>query len=117
MGPVKVADYRRALQRKGFRLERSTTDDFYYLYHQGKKTSVWTKISHGKGEELRAKLLGVIRGQLRLDSSNQLGEFLTCSLDYVAHLRAHGVVVAGEPAKARPDDPAPQQRRPPSCGR
>jgi len=50
----KARELRSALALKGFSLERKTTDDLFYFYFGGKKTQVHTKISMGRGEELRA---------------------------------------------------------------
>jgi hypothetical protein len=84
-----IRDCRSALLKKGFQLERRTTDEMFYLYYDGKKTSVHTKLSHGRGEDLRDKILGKIRGQLRLETAGQLCNFIECPMtgpDYAAYL-------------------------------
>ena len=86
---------RAALEKKGFVLERRTRDDLYYLYYAGKKTSVFTKVSQGRGEDLRDRILGKIRMQLRLETNNQLRDFVECPMtgdDYAAYLIEKDVI-------------------------
>ncbi len=95
MPTYKATQYRSALEKKGFRLERRTNDYLYYFYYDGKKTSIHTKVSMGKGEDIRVKLLSMIRHQLRLDNSTQLQKFIECPMeypDYVQHLKVKGVI-------------------------
>lgn len=73
-------DFKSALTKKGFASDRRTTDEIYYLYYQGKKTSVHTKVSMGKGEDLRDALLAKIKRQLQLDTASQLQDFVTCPM-------------------------------------
>jgi predicted RNA binding protein YcfA (HicA-like mRNA interferase family) len=89
--PARARDFESALNRKGFQKDRKTDDKVYYFHHDGKKTHIHTKVSHGSGEELRANILGQIKRQLELDSSAQLMRFIDCPLshaDYIAHLKA-----------------------------
>jgi hypothetical protein len=70
----------------------------------GKKTPIYTKISHGE-REIRDKLLGVMARQLRL-TRLQFLELIDCKLtepEYVQLLRGASVL-----AGARPDE-RPQQ--------
>jgi hypothetical protein len=93
-------EFERALLRKGFRLERSSKDKIFYFYHQGKKTEVHTKISQGRGEDLRDKLLGKIKQQMYFDTTAQVGRFIDCSIDeqaYLIHLRGKIQLPAAEP--------------------
>jgi len=85
--------FEKALTKKGFQLERQTTDKLFFFYYQGKKTQIFTKISHGKGEDLRPPILSKIKGQMFLDSSAQLSSFIDCKFgheDYIALLVAKG---------------------------
>ena len=91
-----VRGCRSALLKKGFESERQTTDEMFYLYYQGKKTSVHTKLSHGRGEVLRDKILGMLRRQLRLETAGQFRDFVECPMsgdDYAAYLLEKRVVV------------------------
>ena len=91
----KARELRSALEAKGFSLERKTTDDIFYFYHERKRTQVHTKISMGRGEELRSGLLAQIKRQLFLDTGVQLADFIKCPMSheaYIAHLQAKGIV-------------------------
>jgi hypothetical protein len=91
----KARELRSALELKGFSLERKTTDDLFYFYFQGKKTQVHTKISMGRGEEIRSGLLSKIKNQMCLDTNAQLGEFIKCPMtldSYIQHLQAKGIL-------------------------
>jgi hypothetical protein len=82
--------FERALLSKGFRMDRRTGDKIFVFYHGGRKTEVHTKISEGRGEELRNKLLGLIKRQMFFDNTAQVSEFIECSIDepaYIEHLR------------------------------
>lgn len=74
-------DFRRALEAKGFRHDRSTGDDVYYFYNAaGQKTSIHTKVSKGRGETLRDVILGKIKRQMKLESGVQLADFIRCRM-------------------------------------
>ena len=90
MAAESAKDFERALLKKGFQLDRRTGDKIFFFYHAGRKTRVHTKISEGRGEDLRSKLLGHIKRQMFFDTTAQLSEFIDCSIDeaaYVEHLR------------------------------
>ena len=95
MKPHKVRELVEALKQKGFLLDRQTNDKIYYLWHEGRKTRVWTKVSHGRGEELGFRLLKKIQAQLFLDTAAQLGDFIDGTMNaatYIAFLRTKGVI-------------------------
>jgi hypothetical protein len=99
--PYKSGDLEGALTKKGFLFERGSGDKIYYLHHEGKKTSVFTKLSHGRGEELGFRLLKMIRDQLRLDTQGQLADFIDCPMSahaYMEILKAKGVVRDAPPS-------------------
>jgi len=92
---------RAALLKKGFASERHTTDEFFYFHYQGRKTSVWTKLSHGRGEDLRDKILGQIRRQLHLETGAQLADFIDCPMtaeQYARFLVERGFVATDQGA-------------------
>ncbi|HMY45606.1 MAG TPA: hypothetical protein PKX74_09020 [Leptospiraceae bacterium] len=75
----------RSLLHKGFRREDSD-HRFYYFYHEGKRTAIRTKISHGSsyktyGDDLISK---VVR-QLHFDSRQQFAGFVQCSFSLSAY--------------------------------
>jgi hypothetical protein len=77
MSSVRVASIVAALLRKGFVEERR--DHKYFLFHvDGKKTSVFTFISHGE-REANDWLLGQIARQLSLTKREML-RFIECPL-------------------------------------
>ena len=85
-------EYKKALESKGFRHERSTGDDIYYFYFQDKKTQIHTKISHGAREDIGPALFKMIQKQLKL-SSRQTVYFAKCPLThekYIEHLQEQG---------------------------
>jgi len=89
----KTADIRGALERKGF--EAANRDHvFLFLFVDGRKTQVRTKISHGT-KEYGDGLLSLMAKQLHLNMS-ELGELLDCPLSresYVSLLMERGVLV------------------------
>jgi hypothetical protein len=91
----KARELEEALKSHGFLLDRSTSDKIYYLWHGGRKTSVFTKVSHGSGEGLGHRLMAMIQRQLRLDSQGQLREFIEGTMDgpaYIVFLKAKLVI-------------------------
>ena len=85
MKRFKTGDYRSALRKKGFQSERSTKDEIYYLYVEGRKTSIFTKVSHGSSEDIRDPLLRMIKRQLNLNNS-EVERFIDCPMEYVEYL-------------------------------
>ena len=84
-----------ALERKGFR-SRSGDHRYYHFYYEGKKTSVWTKFSHGS-HEYGDPLLGAVKRQLKL-TKPQMDDLFDCPLDeegYAQLLIGQGVISPG----------------------
>jgi hypothetical protein len=79
MKPRKTKDIDNRLKRKGFK-EEKRDHTFYFLYYNNKKTSVYTKISHGISE-YGNNLLTQMAQQLSLTNS-ELNKFLDCPLSY-----------------------------------
>lgn len=82
--PKKVLDVRRALKKKGFGEDVSRDHMYYTFYYDGKKTSINTKISHGKNE-IDDGLLGKMSRQMHLKKAD-FNEFVSCTLseeDYI----------------------------------
>lgn len=75
------------LKSKGF--QQSNTDHKkLILFVNGQKTSIRTKVSHGK-KEYGDQLLALVKRQLKLDSSHQLLELIDCPMstkEYVEYL-------------------------------
>lgn len=78
------------LQRKGFR-KRQGGDKYFHLYVHGKKTAVFTFVSHGE-REIHDGLLGQMAKQTRLVKKEFL-DLVDCDLseaDYLKLLRERG---------------------------
>ena len=93
MKKFSTGEYKSALNKKGFRLERSTKDDVFYLYVNDARTSIHTKISHGASEDIGNPLMKMIKTQLCLDSK-EIEQFIDCPMkheDYVNALKERGI--------------------------
>lgn len=90
MKPRKTEDIADCLLRKGF--QRANRDHvFFFLFVNGKKTNIRTKISHGS-TECGANLLSIMANQLQL-KSQELEALLDCPLSeeqYIDLLRQRG---------------------------
>lgn len=90
MAVRKTREIERALMRKGFK--RADKHHRYFTLHiNGKKTSIRTKLSHGKSE-YGEPLLNQMAKQLKLDK-RQFFDLLDCPLSYdgyVALLKKQG---------------------------
>ncbi len=78
------------LQRKGFR-PKENDPTFLHLWVDGKKTSIYTKVSHGE-KEIHDKLLATMARQVKL-VKRQFLELVDCPLtlnEYVRGLRRDG---------------------------
>ena len=76
--PQTARNVKHALETKGFR-ESDERDHFYYFFfHNGKKTRVYTKISHGE-REIHDKNCSLMARQIRL-TGPQFRNFVDCPL-------------------------------------
>lgn len=95
MATRKCKDIEDALVRKGF--QRREGDHEYFVYHRvsdAKKTTVFTKMSHGE-REVGDFLLGHMAKQCRVSRGDFL-DLVDCPLDragYEAKLAALGIAV------------------------
>lgn len=92
MATLKIIDIKRSLSKKGF---SSTESDhtFYHLWVDGKKTSIWTKYSHGE-KEIGDPLINQMAAQTKLKRDQFMG-LIQCSLsgtEYVDILRTQGYI-------------------------
>lgn len=95
MKTFSTKEYESALTAKGFQEERQTGHTLYYLWEEGKKTHIWTKISHGRKEDIRDRLANLIKKQLKFDTKKDLSDFIECPMDhsgYIQYLRAKGEI-------------------------
>lgn len=92
MSSKDTLDIARALLGKGFR-QRQGDHKRYFLYVDGRKTSIWTKLSHSV-KQYGPNLLAKIQKQLRFQGDRQrFNDLLDCPMsyeEYVAYLRERG---------------------------
>jgi hypothetical protein len=69
-----------SLTKKGFLSKKGKSKHIKYtLYVQGKKTGVYTWISHGL-DEYEDKLLNAMRKELHLETSQELEDLIECPM-------------------------------------
>jgi len=78
MTTYKVKDICSALKKKGFSENRKSHHVYYIFYDNGKKTEVYTFISHGESE-YGDMLLSKVKRQLGLQKA-ELGELIECPM-------------------------------------
>ncbi len=79
MTVFKARDICSALKKKGFVEDPSSDHIRYTLYVNGKKTRIFTFISHDF-REYGEKLISEVKKQLRLQSKNELQDFIKCPM-------------------------------------
>jgi hypothetical protein len=84
VSPLPTKDIRRALCRKGFR-EDETHHTMFWFWHDGRKTSVRTYLSHG-AKEYPEGLLGAVAREMKL-KNRDLRRFVDCSMDAAEYQR------------------------------
>lgn len=78
-----------SLQKKGFVMDASKDHRYFHLVVNGKQPGIYTKTSHGskKYKVLGKPLQSDVKNQLKLDSSNQLRDFVECPLTEAMYLK------------------------------
>lgn len=92
MKKQKVRDMQLALLQKGF-IQQNKHHEMYWFFYKGKRTSIRTRISHGK-REYEVSLMGAVRTQMKL-RGNEIDEFFDCQMsreDYAKLLIRRGEV-------------------------
>ena len=108
----KVKEMCSALKAKGFR-EDKTHHKAYWLFVDGKKTSIKTFFSHG-ANEYGANLLAKVRKQMKLSSNSEFDQFMDCEMDgvkYLERLKTLGAVVVDKESKVSPSVQKNQKSR------
>lgn len=93
MASLKTAKIAKSLTHKGFREVEGRDHIFYFFYLNGKKTSVFTKMSHSD-EEIGDKLIKNMKNQMKL-SKEQFFDFVKCTLteeEYTKYLLDNGYI-------------------------
>lgn len=96
MTTLKTRDIATSLSKKGFKTKEGD-HTYLILYVQGKKTSIFTKISHGK-REIDDSLIMRMAGQIKLDKI-QFMKLVECVIDhdkYVRILEENGISFANQ---------------------
>jgi predicted RNA binding protein YcfA (HicA-like mRNA interferase family) len=83
--PLKARDVQAALLKKGFQKADNKDHQYFYLYTNGKKTSINTKISHGE-KKIHDQNCSNMAKQMRL-TNGQFRDFVQCPLTGDAYLR------------------------------
>ena len=93
MRPRKVRDIESVLSHKGFeRSPQKQHHKFFFLAVNGKKTHIFTYLSHGE-TEYNSSLMGKIKYQLKFKSNEKAEEFFDCPFtkdDYIKMLITEG---------------------------
>lgn len=92
MASHKNSRIRKVLLRKGFR-EVNTDHKMLIFHHQGKKTAIHTKVSHGV-KEIGDPLIGLMAKQIHL-SKSQFEGVIECSVkeaDLIAFYAEQGLL-------------------------
>lgn len=88
--PKPAREIATSLQQKGFK-KKENDHVFFHLWIDGKKTSVYTKLSHGE-KEVSDSLLGMMARQVKLNR-RQFDNLIDCPLsaeDYIKLLKDSG---------------------------
>jgi len=87
-------ELKKNLPKKGFEIDPSKDHIYYYFTYKGKKTGIFTKISHSSRKKIiSGDLLKNIKKQLKLDSNSELIDLIKCPMseeDYIDILKNNG---------------------------
>lgn len=90
----------RMLEKKGF-YKANNDHKYYYLYVDGKITTIKTKVSHGT-KPYHIGLMGAIKKQMRFKNPKQLDDYFDCTMDgdgYIKMLRDNKIIPKAKPTK------------------
>jgi hypothetical protein len=79
---------RRALLQKGFKKDpKQTHHEYYYLYINDRITGIYTYLSHkSDGDDLGRNVISGMKSQMKLQSNQQVLDFIACSISYQRYL-------------------------------
>ena len=86
--PRKKREVENALLKKGFTLRKYKDHNYCVLYHNGVKTQIYTKTSHGSHKDIDDGLLGKMQRQMGLPKK-EFNEYMNCTFskaDYIEYL-------------------------------
>jgi hypothetical protein len=93
VGSFKIREIQSALGRKGFQIKGQKKHEMWIYYINGKKTSIYTFLSHGSSE-YNDNRLGSMAKEMHIPR-NMLDEFIQCSLsqkEYENYLVDKGLI-------------------------
>ena len=87
MRATKPKDIEKTLLKKGFKVDEDNHHKYYQLYKDGKKTDIYTYLSHGKSsEDYWVKLMQAIKKQLRFTDTKLAEKFLDCPMTQLEYI-------------------------------
>lgn len=92
--PRATKNVERALTKKGFTLEKKRDHNYYFLYLNGKKTIINTKVSHGSHKDISDGLLNKMMKQMKLPKK-EFDEYMNCTFskeEYLNYLKVNGYI-------------------------
>lgn len=100
--PLKTRDVKKALSSKGFKEKKERDHFYYFFYYKGKKTSIFTKISHGQ-REIGDNICSQMAKQTRL-TNGQFRRLVDCHLTEEGYIDTliEGKVLESHPQKRMP---------------
>lgn len=88
--PRAKKDVKKVLLKKGFTLT-SGDHEYFFVYRNGQKTAINTKISRGSQKDIPDGLLKMMMKQIRLEK-NDFERYLNCTMsgdEYIQYLLDH----------------------------
>ena len=92
--PRATKEVERILLKKGFTLEKGRDHNYYFIYKNGKKTKINTKVSHGSHKDISDGLLNKMMKQMQL-SKTEFNDYFDCRLsgdDYIKVLENNKLI-------------------------
>jgi hypothetical protein len=79
---ITAKDLAATVEKKGLTLTNESKDKVFRLYHNGRKTKIWTKVSHDKKKvySFNNDLLPQVKLQLGFRTNSELRRFLDCRM-------------------------------------
>lgn len=92
--PRATKDVERILVQKRFILEKGRDHNYYFIYKNGKKTRINTKVSHGSHKDIDNGLLSKMQKQMHL-SKKQFNDYFDCHMsgdEYIEYLESQNLI-------------------------
>lgn len=88
MRPRKPLKIEKALLKKGFKKTEESHHTYYILWVNGKKTDIYTYLSHGKSsKDYGSPLMGKVKSQLRFKDNALAEDFFDCPMTEGQYLK------------------------------